>query len=181
MSGDKYKTENNNEKYFVTFTVVYWIDIFTRKDYKLIIVDSLNYCIKNKGLNVYGWVIMSNHVHLIISAKENHVLSHIIRDFKKYTSKKIVERIQEIGESRREWLLDKLSFEARRTGRAENYKLWQDSNHAICLEKTDWFLTRLNYIHQNPVRQMIVEKPHEYIFSSAIDYSDGVGLVNIIK
>ena len=181
MSGDKYKIENTNEKYFVTFTIVNWIDVFTRKDYKLLLVDALNYCIENKGLNVFGWVIMSNHIHLIISAKENYILSHIIRDFKKFTSKKIVERIQETGESRSEWMLDKLNFEAKRTGRAENYKLWQDSNHAVCVETTEWFLTRLNYIHQNPVRQMIVEQPHEYIFSSAIDFNDGKGLVKIIK
>lgn len=181
MSGDKYRIVNNDDKYFVTFTIVNWIDIFTRKDYKIIIVDSLNYCIEQKGLVVYAWVLMSNHLHLIVSAKEGFVLSHIIRDFKKFTSKRIIEKITETGESRREWLLDKFNFEARRTRRAENYKVWTDDNHAICLEKTEWFMQRLNYIHQNPVRRMIVENPHEYLFSSAVDYNDGVGLVKICR
>ncbi|MCB9173085.1 MAG: transposase [Flavobacteriales bacterium] len=181
MSGDRYKIADQQGLYFVTFTVVNWIDVFTRKDYKFIITDSLNYCIANKGLEVYAWVLMSNHLHLIIKAKEGYMLSHIIRDFKKFTSKQIVQKIQEIGESRKEWLLDKFNFEARKTRRAENYKFWKDDNHAIQLDNTEWILQRLEYIHQNPVKQYIVELPHEYLFSSAIDYADGKGLVNISK
>ena len=181
MSGDRYRIADQQALYFLTFTIVNWIDIFTRKDYKLIITNSLNYCIENKGLEVYAWVIMSNHIHIIAKAKEGFVLSHIIRDFKKFTSKQIIETINEIGESRKEWLLDKFSFEARKTGRAENFKVWTDDNHSICLENTEWFLQRLNYIHENPVKQMIVQNSHEYLFSSAIDYADGKGLVNISK
>ena len=78
-------------------------------------------------------------------------------------------------------LLNKYAFEAKRTARAKNYKVWRDDNHVICLEKSDWVLQRLNYIHQNPVRLMIVSNPEEYIFSSAIDYADGNGLVTITK
>ena len=69
MSGDKYLISEKSGCYFVTFTVIHWIDIFSRKEYRDIIVDSLNYCIKEKELVVYGWVIMSNHVHLIITTK----------------------------------------------------------------------------------------------------------------
>jgi REP element-mobilizing transposase RayT len=181
MSGDRYIIANQEQTYFLTLTVVDWVDVFTRKDYKIIIVDSLNFCIAIKGLEVYAWVIMSNHLHLIVKAKEGFVLSHILRDFKKFTSKEISAKILEIGESRREWILNKFAFEAKRTGRAKNYKLWRDDNHAICLEKTEWLVQRINYIHQNPVRRMIVDNECDYIFSSAIDYADGKGLVNIIK
>ncbi len=181
MSGDSYKIIDQQEVYFLTLTVIDWVDVFVRKEYKIILTDSLNYCISNKGLEVFAWVVMSNHIHLIVKAKEGYLLSNILRDFKKFTSKKIVEAIIAIGESRRDWLLDKFSFTARKTGRAKNYKLWTDSNHAICLEKKEWLEQRLNYIHQNPVRQMIVEHPEEYIFSSAVDYADGKGLVNITR
>ena len=180
MSGDRYKIANQQQTYFLTFTLIDWVDIFTRKDYKLIITDSLNYCIVNKGLEIFAWVIMSNHIHLMVRAKEGFVLSHIIRDFKKFTSKQISAKIIEIAESRRDWLLNKFAFEAKRTGRAKNYKIWRDDNHAICLEKTEWVNERLNYIHQNPVRQMIVFNAEEYVFSSAIDYANGKGLVEII-
>lgn len=124
---------------------------------------------------------MSNHLHLIVRAKEGFKLSDIIRDFKKFTSKKIISKINEIGESRKDWLLDKFNFEARKTRRAENYKVWQDENHAVCLQDTGWITQRLDYIHNNPVKELVVQHPHEYLFSSAVDYSDGIGLVKIVK
>jgi putative transposase len=95
---------------------------------------------------------MSNHIHLMVKAKKGCALSHILRDFKKFISKEITSKVVEIEESRREWMLNKFVFEAKRTGRAKNHKVWRDDNHAICLEKTEWIIQRLNYIHQNPVR-----------------------------
>jgi putative transposase len=181
MSGDRYKIADQEAPYFVTFTIVNWIDVFTRKDYKLIITDSLNYCIENKGLEVFAWVIMSNHVHLIVSGKTRIYSIAYYPRFQKVYVQKNYRHYLEIGESRREWLLDKFSFEARRTQRAKNYKVWTDDNHAILLENAKWMQQRLNYIHDNPVRQLIVQHPHEYIFSSAMDYADEKGLVNIVK
>lgn len=78
----KYTFSDSNLLHFVSFTVVDWIDVFTRIIYKEIVVDSLRYCRKNKGLELYGWVIMTNHLHMIISATGNS-LSNIMRDFKK--------------------------------------------------------------------------------------------------
>ncbi|MEO6455294.1 MAG: transposase, partial [Ginsengibacter sp.] len=87
MSGDKYLISDKAGCYFVRFTVIHWIDIFSRREYKNIIVDSLNYCINQKDLIVYAWVIMSNHIHLVITTKSDHGnISDIIRDFKKHTS-----------------------------------------------------------------------------------------------
>jgi putative transposase len=162
MSGDKYHITDQHAIYFLTFTVVDWVDIFTRKDYKLIITDSLNHCIEHKGMECYAWVVMTNHVHLILRAIPPARLSDIIRDFKKFTSKKIIETIRSIGESREEWLLHKFAYAASSTGRAEFFKVWKDDN-------------------QNPVRQMIVAQEADYIFSSAHDYAGGKqGLVKII-
>ncbi len=101
-----HKIINQNNIHYLTFTVVGWLDIFTRKDYKDIIIESMIYCIKHKGLNVHAYVIMSNHIHLILSASTGNSLSNIVRDFKKHTSKKIVKTIVENPkESRSEWML----------------------------------------------------------------------------
>jgi len=108
MSGDRYIIRDQNAKHFLTFTVIDWVDVFTRKEFKLEIVDSMNYCVNNKGLIVYGWVIMSNHVHCIWQAKEGYSLSNIIRDFKKFTAKRIIKMIEHGSESRKEWL--KITF-----------------------------------------------------------------------
>lgn len=182
MSGDKYFITDQQSRYFLTLTVIHWIDVFSRREYRDIIVDALNYCCQSKGLDVYAWVIMTNHLHLVAGCRKPHGMSAFLRDFKKFTSKKIVEAIQQIPESRRDWLLDKFSFEARRSGRAKDYKLWTDGNHAIDLDHGGIDMMRkIDYIHQNPVRAGIADDPSAYIYSSATDYArQGKGLVDVI-
>ena len=88
-----YKIEEQDKLYFITMQVVEWIDVFTRENYRKIIVENLEYCIKNKGLEIYAWVIMSNHIHLLLKSSTDNI-SGIIRDFKSYTSKVILEEIK---------------------------------------------------------------------------------------
>ena len=88
-----YTIKDQEGIYFVTFTVHQWIDVFTRAEYIDILLDSLRFCQKDKGLQIYAWVVMTNHIHLIISSK-NGKLSDTIRDFKKFTAKKIFEAIE---------------------------------------------------------------------------------------
>lgn len=76
------KIINQNSTHFLTMTVVGWIDIFTREDYRIVITDSLNYCRENKGLIINAYVLMSNHIHLICYTKEPIKLSDTIRDLK---------------------------------------------------------------------------------------------------
>ncbi|WP_372931701.1 REP-associated tyrosine transposase [Mariniphaga sediminis] len=179
MSADNYFIEDQNAVYFLTFTVIDWIDIFSRKDYKIEIVHSLNYCVENKGLIVYAWCLMSNHLHLVCRAKEGFGISGIIRDFKKFTSKIIVKRIKEIPESRREWLLYRFEFAGKYDNRIKKYKFWQETNHAVLLDNFEKIDQRINYIHENPVRALIVAHAHEYLFSSAVDYAGEKGYVNV--
>ena len=179
MSGDRYRITDQHNPYFLTCTIVHWIDLFTRKDYRDIVVQSLNYCIEQKHLIVYSWVIMSNHVHLVVRCEPPGEMSAFLRDFKKFTSKKIADTIMEIPESRREWLLDKFGFEAKRTRRAENYKIWKDDNHAIDLTDID-MMEKIDYVHNNPVRAGWVDVPAHYLYSSAIDYAGGKGLVKVV-
>lgn len=101
---EKYKIHDPEGRYFVTLSVVYWIDLFTRRELKHIILDSLQYCQQNKGLIIHAWVLMSSHLHMIVSS-EGEPLEAILRDMKKHTSKQIVKTIEEMNESRKEWLL----------------------------------------------------------------------------
>ncbi len=181
MSGDRYLISDQNSMYFITFTVIDWVDVFSRKDYKLELVNSMNYCIKEKGLLVYGWVIMSNHVHVIWQAKEGYQLSGIIRDFKKFTAKRILHMIEYGGESRKVWFLKKFEYAGKRLNRISKYKFWKDDNHAIYLNDHDTKMIdqKLEYIHNNPVKAMLVYNAEDYMFSSAIDYCEGKGLVDV--
>ena len=109
-----YKIINQNALHFVTMTVVGWIDVFTREEYRKVILDSLAYCQKEKGLVVNAYVIMSNHIHLICYAREPFLLSEVLRDFKKFTSKSIFTAIQaNNNESRKEWMLHLFSYYAK--------------------------------------------------------------------
>jgi len=177
---DKYKTHEPDKAYFITMTTVGWVDIFTRKNHKLTIVNSLKYCQENKGLEIFGWVLMHSHLHLICRAAEGYRLSDILRDFKKFTSKKIVKQIEDEPESRREWLLPLLHKYCEHLKREQNYKLWQDGNHAKVIYTNEFFYEKLNYIHQNPVLDMVVEKPEEYLFSSARNYAELPVLLDIV-
>jgi len=179
MMGFKYKVTDDNGIYFITTTVVGWIDAFTRKELADVIVESLIFCQKEKGLIIYAWCLMPSHLHMIVSANTGKNLADIIRDFKKFTSKKIIETIKGINESR-DWLLNKFQFAAKTHSKTEQYKFWQDGFHPIILETNFSMEQKLNYVHQNPVEAGIVFEPQHYRLSSAINYCGGLGLINVI-
>ncbi len=175
-----HKIINQNNLHFVTFTVVGWLDVFTRKIYKDIIVDSLKYCIKEKGLLLFCYVIMSNHIHLIVRTDREAGLSAIIRDFKTFTSKQIVKTIIENpGESRREWMLRLFKYYAKYNSKNGEYQFWKQNNKPIELASIEWINQKLNYIHMNPVNAGLVEAPEHYIYSSARNYLDMEGLIEV--
>ena len=166
--------------YFLTLTVVDWVDVFTRPVYKYIIVDSLKHCQAEKGLEIYSWCLMTNHIHLIAGSKERHSLSDTLRDFKKFTGKKITKTIAEENESRKKWMLNRFEFAGRYNSKIKNYKFWQDGNEPKEIVSNSFLDQKLDYIHMNPVVAGIVREPEEYLFSSAIDYSGGKGLIDIL-
>ncbi|RJE73943.1 transposase [Reichenbachiella sp. MSK19-1] len=180
MSGDRYLIADQQAIYFLTLTVVDWVDVFTRKEHRLKIVESLSYCQSHKGLILYAWVVMSNHLHLIASAKEGYILSDIIRDFKKFTAKAIIAGVSTEPESRRDWMLYRFEFAGKFLKRIKKYKFWRDGNHAIVLDTNHLMEQKLHYIHHNPVEALIVSEPEHYIFSSARQYAGQVGLISCV-
>ena len=168
---DRYLITDQFAPYFITMTIVEWIDIFTRKEQKLLIIDSLKYCQQNKGLLIYGWCLMPSHLHIIGVAGGEVGMSDILRDFKKFTSKAIIKQIKEGQESRREWMLKQFNDACSHLQKVQEYKVWQDSNQAKIIYSSDFFYEKLNYIHNNPVEEMLVGKPEEYMFSSARNYA----------
>lgn len=156
--------------YYLTLTVVGWIDAFTRLNHRNVIIDSLDYCIKNKGLNLYCYCVMSNHLHLIVNAEPPYQLSDIIRDFKKYTAKKVIEQIQQEPESRREWMLNQLKFSASTSSKHKQFKFWKAGSHAIELYNDRFIQDKVEYIHNNPVKAELVRKPEDWKYSSASNY-----------
>lgn len=167
-----YKIRDPYGVYFLTFTTVGWVDLFTRTECKNIIIDSLSYCMKNKGLDIYAYVIMGSHIHIIMRAEENTSgLSNIIRDFKKFTSKKLIDWIINSGkESRKEWLEIVMKYHVKHNNRNSTYQLWQHTNQPKECNSPTFTWQKINYIHNNPVVSGIVDYPEDYRHSSARNY-----------
>ena len=158
-----------------------WMDVFTRPLYKHIILESLEYCQANKGLDLYAWVLMTNHLHLIVGVNGGNTVGDVLRDFKKFTSKGIVKAIQENEqESRQEWLMNRFQFRAANDKKITNFKFWQEDNHVENIYSYDFYRQKLDYIHQNPVRQEIVARAEDYLYSSARNYAGMEGLLKVI-
>ena len=175
-----YRIVSENALHFLTFSTVNWIDVFSGKKYRDIVIDSLRYCQQEKGLELYGFVIMSNHIHMLARAKEGYKLSEIMRDMKKHTSKQIIKMIQNSNESRKEWLLSIMLEAGKNNSKKQTFQLWRNDNHPIELFKPEVTMQKLNYIHNNPVEAGIVEKPEEYVYSSAKNYAGELGVLNVL-
>lgn len=168
-----YRIYDQKGVYYITCTVHQWVDVFTRNEYRDILVDSLKYCQQYKGLKIFAWVIMTNHIHLIIASDKNN-LSDIIRDFKKYTSSKVVEAINDNKrESRSKWLLWLLK-------KPEGILFWQEGYHGEEITSRGFYDVKERYIHLNPVRAGYVDKEESYLYSSCRErYGLGKSLLRL--
>ncbi|WP_419700109.1 transposase [Mucilaginibacter sp. NFX135] len=158
---------NTDRPFFITLTVVGWIDVFTRSEYCEEFLKNLEFCRINKGLKVYAYCIMSSHVHLIISCDETK-LPQILRDLKSYTAKRLIEMISnDLGESRKEWLLYLFRYFANSSLQNKDYQFWQKTNHPTELITANVFDQKVEYIHNNPVQSMTVNDQIAFVYSSA--------------
>jgi putative transposase len=182
MGTGGYKIRNTAGIHFVTFAVVEWIDVFSRKLYKDLLVDSLRYCQLNKDLNLYAWCLMTNHLHMIMSAR-NHDCSGILRDFKKFTSKQLLAAIEDNPhESRRDWMMPIFRSQGEQNSNNTKYQFWRHDNHPIEIYSPAFAAQKINYIHNNPVIEGVVERPENYLYSSARDYhyKQKCGLLDVL-
>ena len=173
-----YKIRDQSATYFMTFTVEGWIDLFTRKCYRDILLRNMEYCRLEKGLRIGAYVIMSNHTHVIWQSGCGR-LSDTLRDFKSYSTKQFIEAIQVENESRREWLLYMFRYFGNKTNRNKDFKIWMNDNHPEEIFSADFLKVKLDYIHNNPVKAGIVENEEDYLYSSCANYHNKKGLIEI--
>lgn len=169
--GRKYTFSDNSKMYFVTFTVIGWIDIFIRDEYRKIFYDSIKYSREHKGLEVYGYCLMTSHVHMIIGTETGN-LSSIVGGLKSFISWSIRKEL-EAGdyESRKDWMLSMMKYAGENNKRNKDFQLWQQHNHPIELNSYERTIQRLNYIHKNPVAAGFVDNEVDWLHSSAGDYA----------
>ena len=156
------------------------MDNFTRKVYRDIEIESLRHCQQHKGLEIYAYDIMSNHIHLLIRSSIGK-LSDTIREFKMFTVKQILLAIDSESESRRDWMWNLFEFAAKQHKRNEKYQIWTHENHAELIYSDKFIFQKISYIHENPVRAGIVENPEDYLYSSAWDFAGKTCLLDIVQ
>lgn len=173
-----YQITDQKALYFVTFQVVDWIDAFSRQVYRDIFIEVVRFYQASRGLQVFAYVIMTNHVHMIISCPHGD-LSGIIRDLKKNTSRKIIKVLQSNFESRKDWMLEVFRNWAASHSRNKNFQFWTHENHAVLLYSNKFIQQKLSYIHNNPVKAGLVENPEDYLYSSARNYAGLTGYIDV--
>ena len=164
--------------YYITTVVYKRLPIFTHASFVLPLLDSLNFCRYKQSFKLLGYVIMPNHIHLIIWPFGNRTVADIMGDYKKFTSSRIIRQAK--VESAVDWISAfKLSGQA--THRSKN-NVWQDSYWDGNTYTEQFLRQQLNYIHLNPVRAGLVDDPAKYPYSSYRNYKlDDACLIEIDK
>ena len=161
-----WKVHEDTDIYFITSTIVEWTPVFYDRDLFAVIIESLKFCVENKGLRVHGYVIMFNHIHLLVSSKRS--LSDTMRDFKAFTSSQIIKTLRA---SNRKVFLKIFRQAAIDDSKSEKYRVWQKGYHPIGINTEKFYLQKLEYIHENPVRKGYVIRPEHWVYSSAGNYA----------
>ena len=177
----KYKIRDQHGLNYLTLTTCGWVDLFSRAAFRDIVLDSWRYCAEHKGLQIWGFVFMSNHIHLIANTAQPHKLENVVRDFKAHTARRFLELLHDKRqpESRREWLLYLFQYFAKKTRSGQEHQIWQNDNHPIALYTEKVAVQKLRYIHDNPVRAKLVTKPEDWRYSSASNYAHGEGVFDV--
>jgi len=180
----KYKFNEKEGMYFITATVVDWIDVFTRDIYRDILLNSFRFCQKNQGLMVHAWVLMPNHFHMICSFLKSHDPGLVIKNIKSFTAIRLIDAIiNNPHESRKEWMLDLFEKNGKANKSNHRFQFWQHENHPVLLNTKEIFDIRFNYLHNNPVKAGFVREPQDWQYGSALDYytTSEKGLLELVR
>ncbi len=167
----RYRILDTNGIHFLTCTIVEWIPVFIGIDFCRVIIDSLAFCRRQKGLGLYAYVIMDNHVHLVAEAPG---LTGVMQAFKGFTAREIV-RVAE--ESNRTWLLNQFRYYKKSNKEQSRHQVWQEGSHPQLIQTESMLRQKIEYIHSNPVRRGWIDAPEHWRYSSARNYNGGTDAV----
>jgi len=157
------------------------MDVFVRPVYKEVIIKALNHFTDTQGLVIYAWCLMTSHIHLLVKTREGNCPAYFERDFKKFTTPEIIKALEMEMDPRKEWIMQRFEEFGKSLKKIEKFHLWQSCSSPLHIDSDQphLLLERIDHIHENPVRERIVELPENYLFSSARDYAGLKGLVKV--
>lgn len=173
MPRSSYRVLSNPYPHFLTATINQWLPLFTRPQTVDIVLDSWRFLQQTAGFQLYGYVILENHLHLIAASED---LSRDMQRFKSYTAKEIIAHLER---HRQERMLHWLAFFKRSHKQESRYQVWEEGSHPQIIESETAMRQKLDYIHQNPVKRGYVDRPEHWRYSSARNYLGLAGLIEI--
>ena len=175
MPRSRYHVVANQSPHFMTATVNHWLPIFTRPETVNIVLDSWRFLQREAGFQLYGYVILENHLHLIASSAD---LTKDMQRFKSHTARQIVDYLEQHGATK---LLGLLALFKRHHKTDSDYQIWEEGNHPQLIESDAVMRQKLDYIHQNPVKRGYVDQPEHWRYSSARNYAGQAGLIDVVR
>ncbi len=170
MSRTRYRIYDNAYPHFMTCTVVGWLAVFTRPETVQIVFDSWKYLHENRGLNIFAYVVLEKHLHLIASSPN---LADDMGDFKSYTARQIIDLLERRGA---QLILKQLAWHKAKHRTDRDYQLWQEGSHPEEIQSEEMMWQKIEYIHSNPVKRGYVALPEHWRYSSAANYLGQGGL-----
>jgi REP element-mobilizing transposase RayT len=174
MTRSRYRIWEQEKPHFLTCTVVAWLPVFTRPETAEIVLDSWRYLQEQRGFELFGYVILENHLHLIASSPD---LGREMKDFKSFTARRILDLLET---QRVTMLLEQLAWRKGRHKTESRYQLWQEGNHPQMIQDEEMLRQKLEYIHNNPVKRGYVDDPTHWRYSSARNYAGTTGLIDVV-
>ena len=174
MGRSRYKITDVTQPHFITCTVLHWIPIFTRPETVEIILDCLRY-LQKEGLNIYAYVILENHIHLIAQSEQ---LDKDITRFKSYTATQILIYLKENGVKN---IIYQLAFYKKAHKLDRNYQFWQEGVHPELMQNEVMMHQKIEYVHNNPVKRGYVDVAEHWRYSSARVYAGEPGLLAVVR
>ena len=171
----RYRFEDGRGLYLVTSSIIEFIPVFISQQYCQIITNSFEYCRNNKEVEIIAYVVMPNHFHALIYSED---LSGKVRSIKRYTAKQIIKQAES---DKKEWLLNQFQYYKKDYKTNSSHQVWQEGAHPQLMQNLDMVEQKINYIHHNPVRNGLVQEPDDWVYSSASNYSDNKGIIEIDK
>ena len=173
MGHNRYRIYEPGAPHFVTFTVLEWQPIFTRPATVEILLDALRFRQETRGLKIYAYVILENHMHAVLQAED---LAKEIHSFKSYTAGLLLQCLKEHGAQR---LLNLLEYFKKAHKKDRRHQVWEEGSHPQWIQNEAMLLQKIDYIHQNPVKRGYVDQPEHWRYSSARDYLGESGLLPV--
>jgi len=175
MGRTRYKIYEPTHPHFVTCTILHWLPIFTRKESVQIVIDTLKYLQQKDNLRLHAFVILENHLHMIVSSKDLH---KSMQSFKQWTAKEILKLLKE---EKATTILEQLAFYKKAHRKDKTYQVWEEGYQPKLIQSEKMLVQKINYIHNNPVKRGYVAKSEHWLYSSAINYMGNCGLIEIDK